>query len=333
MTIPSIICLGMNEESEFAIDALHASGANIRAVAGLPSSELGAASDYIDHQEVASRLGVCWIPVTDINDSNVLNKFHEVGADYLFILGWSQLLSATAISYFPKGVIGSHPSKLPYGRGGAPVPWTILENLSESAVSLFLVGVGVDDGVIVKQKCFGVPTRATAREVYNLVKQNLAAAFVGLYKDMVENAVATVEQDLNHATWRAKRVPLDGFIEFSKSAVEIDRLIRAVSEPYPGAYSYIDGKKALIWSSDIAVGKDLRRKGSIGQVLSKRGEMLLVQAGDVPVWIGVPKLPSGEKLEVMLGMRFGFSVEDEIYRMRERIESLEQQLRMNFYAK
>ena len=326
MTKPKIICLGMNQESERAISALIHAGADICMIAGLPAAQATNVSDFVDHAELASQHGIAFLPVSSINDPETLEALRAVGAEMLFVLGWSQLLNAEAIELFPRGVIGSHPSELPNGRGRAPIPWTILEDLRSSAVTLFRMTTGVDDGVILKQTIFDIPDRPTARSLYNLVSERLALSFVELYEDFVVGKVDEIYQGVENVSWRAKRVPGDGWIDFRAEAEAIDRLVRAVSEPYPGAYSYLGGERAVFSSSLPASGNDLRRKGAPGQVLARRQGMVLVQAGDKPVWLSEPYLPTDRHVKLRIGDRFGFPIEDELHALRERIAILEQRI-------
>lgn len=327
MAGPRIICLGMNEESEKAIAALVAVGADIGAIAGLPAEHAANVSDFVDHAGIASRLGVAFLPVSDINAPETLAAFRSTRADMLFVLGWSQLLSTEAIETFPGGVVGSHPSDLPDGRGRAPIPWTILEDRRSSAVTLFRMTNGVDDGVILKQIGFDIPARPTARILYDLVAETLARSFAELYGDFVAGQVTELDQDVARASWRAKRVPADGWIDFRAEAEAVDRLVRAVSEPYPGAYSYLEGERAVFHSSQLASGSDLRRKGVPGQVLARRHGMILVQAGDTPLWLSEPSLPADRPVRFRIGDRFGFRIEDELHALRQRLEMVEQRTR------
>jgi len=324
MIKPKIICLGMNEESEKTIAALVAAGANIGAIAGLPADAAANVADFVDHAEIAARHKLAFLPVSDVNASDTLAAFRSIGADMLFVLGWSQLLNAEAIEIFQHGVVGSHPSELPYGRGRAPSPWTILEGRRQSAVTLFRMTNGVDDGVILKQTKFDIPQRPTSRILYDLVAAILAKSFAELYHDLVVGQVSELKQDVEGATWRAKRVPSDGWIDFRSEAEAIDRLVRAVSDPFPGAYSYFDGERAVFHSSCLASGSDLRRKGMPGQVLARRQGMILVQAWDAPLWLSEPSLPADRPVRIHLGDSFGFRIEDELQALRERVKMLEQ---------
>ena len=130
-------------------------------------------------------------------------------------------------------------------------------------------------------------------------------------------------QDHKLASWRSKRVDADGWIDFRCEAEKIERLVRAVSEPFPGAYSYFSGERAIFANSRFAIGSDLKRKGVCGQVLARRQGMILIQTGDCPLWLSEPRFPQDRNVSVRLGDRFGFHLEDELASVRHRLEKLE----------
>lgn len=322
-----IICLGMNQESAVAINALILHGAMVVAIIGLPPQQAQGVSDFVDMSALAAKHDIPYIATTDVNSVATRTSLATFGADTLFVLGWSQLIRQELIELLPQGVIGSHPTALPFGRGRAPVPWTILQNLDASAVTLFRIGLGVDDGHILVQKHFDLPDRPRARAVYDLVSENLVEGFCELYTRMCAGPVEGIAQDEQKATWRAKRIPADGKIDFHAPATKIDRLVRAVSEPYPGAYSYYAGQKTVFWRSEPAAGRDLKRQGAPGQILARRETDLLVQTGDIPLWLSEPdiaKIPFEKMFAV--GQRFGQVAEDEILDLKRRIENLERLL-------
>lgn len=320
---PRILCLGCNRESARALCGLLSEDANVVAVGALPPTAASNTSDYCNLADIAAASELPCLPVTDANAPSWLDALEIHGIDCMFVLGWSQILTAETIVRFPVGVFGSHPSPLPEGRGRAPVPWTILEGRDSSAVTLFRMQPGVDDGPIVAQRNFPLPKRVTATELYELVSENLSAAFIALARQLETGMVAECLQDRSRASWRAGRSPRDGRIDFGAPAEAVDRLVRAITRPFPGAYSYFRDQKVIFWSSFPADGEALRRKGVIGQVLARSDTSVLVQCGDVPLWLSAPATESGETLRVPLGERFGYPIEDILHEMSQRIRALE----------
>jgi methionyl-tRNA formyltransferase len=251
-----------------------------------------------------------------------------LSADRLFILGWSQLVRQPVLDAFVSGVVGSHPSPLPSGRGRAPLPWTILEGRTRNAVTLFELSLGVDSGGILAQRWYDVPERATARDLYDINAAALRDAFIDVHDAIRDDILDPVAQDETQASYRGKRIPADGLIDFAWSAGEIDRLVRAVSTPYPGAYSYVEGYRVVFWASEPSDTRN--RKGQPGQILARRGEDVLVQAGaGDAIWLCEPQIAdaAGEQVDprsvLRVGQCLGYRMQDEIHALRERIARLE----------
>lgn len=278
-----IVCVGANLESRVAIEGLWQVGAKIVALVTLPSNKQNEVCDYVDLSPWCEEQGIKVIETLDINSQNTLQEIKAQRPDYIFTLGWSQLFREEVLK-IPLGfVVGSHPSPLPYGRGRAPVPWTILEGQNESAVTLFRMEIGVDSGDILCQKWFKIPDRVYATDLYDIVSVNLKEVYCDLFLSIKEDSVTTTPQDMSKATYRPKRTPEDGIIDFDSSAEEVDRLVRAVSRPYPGAFTYYESRKVHIWN---AVPSDtLVSTGEIGEILNRVENKLLVQTGEGSVWI------------------------------------------------
>ena len=327
-TVPRVICVGANLESLVALERLVACGANVVGLVTLPSEDHKGVSDYVDLHPFCKKNGIHVIDTLDINASVTLTQLRELNPDYIFTLGWSQLFKEELLGLPHQYIVGSHPSPLPEGRGRAPIPWTILEQQKYTAVTLFRMTVGVDDGSILIQKWFRVPRGVYAKELYDLVAMKLGEAFCELYQSIISGQVVTEPQDMAVVTYRAKRTPQDGHIDFSRSAEDIERLIRAVSEPYPGAYTYYQGRIVRIWRASL---EDVPSYfGQPGQILTKSNERILVQAGDRPLWMWQFTDMDDAILSVRSfrnGSKFGFALEDEIYALREELFQLKQQLK------
>lgn len=325
MNDPRIVCVGANLESQVALSKLLEVDANIVGLVTLPTDASVVGCDYADLHPLCEQYCVTTIDTTDINSAWTLDAIRRLRPDYIYTLGWSQLFRDRLLNIPTRYVVGSHPSPLPMGRGRAPLPWTILQQQETSAVSLFCMAAGADSGALLRQEWFHVPPDIDAGQLYELVSQTLASAYLNLYQQHLSGqSVCRLPQDESLATHRAKRTPADGHIEFNRPAAEIDRLVRAVTRPYPGAYTYLGDRKVTIWSASL---KDVpAHTGGIGQVLLKNGTELLVQAADRPIWLTEVDLPNRELPRV--GQRFGYAVEDELYKLRQEVAELKQTINL-----
>ena len=319
---PKIFCIGANIESYECMKALVDAQCPIHTLITLPGGESEGVSDYVDMHEFCAEHGIKTISTRDVNNPETIALVAEGNPDYLFTLGWSQIFKKDFISYFSKFIIGTHPSKLPYGRGRAPLPWTILEGLDESAVSFFKIDTGVDTGQLIMQIPFAIPKDCYVGELYEIVSDVLSKGFVTLYKQVQANKPFDLEpQSTENISHRAKRTPSDGLIDFKENADTIEKLIRAVSRPYPGAYGYYKDQRVMFWKGFI--DHENKYHGTIGQILKKNKEGILVQCGKGTIWLQQPTDENGESLSTKffrLGDRIGYQVQDEIFYLRQKLK-------------
>jgi len=322
--MPRVVCVGANIESETVLSRFLDSKAEIAGLVTLPPRSAHGVSDYRDLHPLCREFKVPVVDTEDINNEATLDAIAGLDPEYIFVLGWSQIFKEDLLS-LPSGfVVGSHPTGLPERRGRAPIPWTILEGHRKSAVSLFRMASGADNGPLLLQRWFDIPERAYAMEVYQQVSEKLAQAFIALYQGIQEGTLTEREQDESAASYRAKRVPADGFIDFLQPAEYVDRLIRAVSEPFPGAYTYYIDRMVKIWRADPYKGPEYR--GVPGQILKRQHEGIVVQAGDLPVVLReltVEGKPAGAG-DFSVGEVFGYRTADMISDIRRRISVLEE---------
>ncbi|MFI9653020.1 formyltransferase family protein [Guyparkeria halopsychrophila] len=327
MVMPKVVCVGSNLESEIALKNLIANNANVIGLVTLPRGSGEGVSDYRDLHRMAKQAGIAVLDTLDINSGETIKELRHLEADYLFILGWSQILKAEALSSVSGFVVGSHPTPLPERRGRAPIPWTILDKERSSAVTLFKMSSKIDDGPILRQKWFDLPDRPTAMEVYCLAADALGAAFLEVYQQIAFRNVRELSQAVHPATYRGKRSPQDGFLDFTRSADDVDTLVRAASCPYPGAYFYYKNIKVIVWKSELYDGPE--RVGISGQILAKQSESLVVRADDDCLLLREFEV-EGVKVSLShfkLGDVLNYRVNDEIHELRQRVSRLENLLR------
>ena len=165
LSFPKIYCIGSNLESYACLKYLVERDCSIHTLITLPSGKAKHVSDYYDLHDYCEEHGIATLDTTNVNDEQTIKLLKEQQPDFLFTFGWSQIFKEDFISCFSQFIIGTHPSKLPYGRGRAPLPWTILEGLEESAVSFFKIDKGVDTGSILSQRTFKIPKGAYVQEL------------------------------------------------------------------------------------------------------------------------------------------------------------------------
>lgn len=200
---------------------------------------------------IAERENTPLLKINNINDSEVVEALKKHKIDWLFIIGWSQIAKKEVLETPTKGCIGMHPTLLPIGRGRAAIPWAILKGLDKTGVTMFKLDEGVDTGDIIGQGVIDLDENTTSTDLYKKVDEMHVELMSKYWNDIVNDRIVLKEQDESRATEWPGRKPEDGEILSSMSMNEADKLIRAVTHPYPGAF-YKDGDKIIrIWTGKV----------------------------------------------------------------------------------
>ena len=226
-------------------------------------------SDYASFDEITSKYKIKHVKVQNINDKENIELLNSIEPDVILVMGWSELLKDKIIRIPRIGVIGSHPTELPKYRGRAPIPWTILKGLKESAETFFWINEGTDEGDILDQRKFNINEDDDATSLYQRVTL-LAKKMI--LEDLIllkNNKAPRIKQDNSKFIeyWQ-KRTPEDGKIDWNRPAKEIHALIRATTYPYPGAFSFFKNSKLIIWKASL-LDEESTGTGKIVEITDK----------------------------------------------------------------
>lgn len=204
---------------------------------------------YLD--EVASAHGTELLKIRNINDPEVIAALKTHGIDWLFIIGWSQIARQEVLNAPKRGCIGMHPTLLPKGRGRAAIPWAILYGLKETGVTMFRLDEGVDTGDIIAQGIIPMRDGITATELYHLVDEMHVELMRRHWNEIVSGHVTCTPQDPSQATVWSGRKPEDGELFPTMTMQQAERMVRAVTHPYPGAFLRHGEQVLRIWSAKV----------------------------------------------------------------------------------
>lgn len=220
--------------------------------------------------------------IDNINSEKNIKIIKDIGPDLIIQLGWSQIISEEIINIPKKGCIGIHGSMLPKGRGGASFNWALIKDEKNCGTTLFYMDRGLDKGKIIAQKEIKIEERDTVKtlqEKEDAVAGDLLIKYLPLIRD---GKIKLFEQNEENATYLPTRKPIQGFIFWGKKTREIHNLIRALTDPYPGAFIYFNNEKLIIWESEEIGSTGNWPKnylpGTIIKILEQRG--IVVKTGD-----------------------------------------------------
>jgi methionyl-tRNA formyltransferase len=212
----------------------------------------------------------------DVNSPDMVARIRDEEPDFIYVVGWSRLVSDEVIRAGRRGAIGFHGTRLPRHRGRAPIPWAILFGLTTTAMTMFHLTPDTDNGPIIDQEPIPIGPDDTAAVLY--------AASCGAVETLIRRSYPRLEagdapalaQDDRLADHWAGRKPIDGLIDWHTTAAHLYDQVRALTRPFPGAFTYLDGQKMFVWAAK-PTGPDVRYEP--GRIVSWEKTGLIVGAG------------------------------------------------------
>jgi len=221
--------------------------------------------------------------------------------DLIWITDYRYLLPEELLPLTPLGIINLHPSLLPQYRGRAPINWAILNGEEYLGLTAHFVDSGMDTGDIIMQKTIHLSSEEDVSDA--LIK------LYPLYDSVSRDVIATIlsgdvvshpQDHSKSSTYRSRR-PQDGKIDWSKSAMEINNLIRAVAPPYPGAFTYFSDERILILK---AVQVNTKSHSVPGTITSSSENGLVVSCGDDSLLLNQIQCSISISKQLKPGLRF-----------------------------
>jgi methionyl-tRNA formyltransferase len=211
------------------------------------------------------------------NAADFVDTIRRAAPELIFSFYYRRILSNALLSIPRLGALNLHGSLLPRYRGRAPVNWAIVNGETETGVTLHYMVEKADAGDIVAQRRVAIAFEDTALTLYRKLTRAARELMAETYPLLVGGRAPRTPQDHRLATKFGGRRPEDGRIDWRRPAVEIYNLIRAVTHPYPGAFTFLRGKKLFLWKAAIE-----RHDGNAaaGGILSFDDDGLRVAAGE-----------------------------------------------------
>lgn len=252
---------------------------------------------YASVAQLCARRGIAVHAPEDVNHPLWIERISQLTPDYLFSFYYRQLLSEPLLATARKGAFNLHGSLLPRYRGRAPANWVLVNGESETGVTLHRMVKRADAGAILAQKKVGIERSDTALSLHG----KLRGAATDLLRDtlpaLLAGKVSETPQDESQATTFGRRTPADGKLIWQKPAEELFNLVRAVTQPYPGAFCAVGEHKLVVWSAEVVKGNEGQMPGRLISVDPLRiacGEDSLVisagQRNDNGLYLSGPQL-------------------------------------------
>lgn len=209
-------------------------------------------------------------------DDELLRALKEAEPDIIVANNWRTWLPPEIFDLPPHGTLNIHDSLLPSYAGFSPLIWALINGEKEVGVTAHRMDADLDMGDVLLQRAVPVGPADTATDLFHRTV-DLIGPIVADSMDLIASGKAVwTPQDRSRSSFFHKRSPRDSLIDWTWSAEDLERFVRAQSDPYPNAFAYHRGKRLRIVSAAVSEG---RYGGTPGRIFIKEGDGVVIVAG------------------------------------------------------
>lgn len=196
-------------------------------------------------------------------DEELIARLREIAPDMIVVAAFGQILPVSVLEIPRLGCINVHGSLLPDLRGASPMHAAILRGLDESGVTIMRMEKGLDTGDMISKVSCSIRGKDIT-EVAGILAEAGARLLVETIPHIADGTAEYVKQDENLATYAPIINKADGMTDFSESAEEIERKIRAYFE-WPTCYSYLDGQQVKFYRAEVLSDEPDGEPGTVSE--------------------------------------------------------------------
>lgn len=262
-----IIYMGTPDFSVGPLEALLLAGHEIVLVVTQPDKPKGRGKEMqmTPVKECAIRHQIPVFQPVRIREAENVEYLKTFQTDAFVVAAFGQILSQEILDIPRLGCFNIHASLLPKYRGAAPIQWVIIDGEKETGVTIMKMDAGLDTGDMVAKSVVEISETDTGETLHDKLSEAGSKLIVDTLPTIEDNTASYTPQDNSESCYAKRLTKSLGFIDWNKSAIEIERLIRGLNS-WPSAYTYFKGKTCKIWSAQAIEEKVSGEVGSISHV-------------------------------------------------------------------
>jgi methionyl-tRNA formyltransferase len=230
-----------------------------------------------DFRSLAQEIGAAFFMTKSMNIPELLSIIKSNNIKVAISANWKYTIQAGFLEMFDYGILNFHMGNLPDYKGNATVNWSIINGESSINGNIHKMELEVDTGDIISRKKIPISNDSYISDILKQAEKDVPYLYEEALEKLKQDPTFCLEKGTIHGLRCYPRLPEDSQINWLSDAVSINRLVRASSHPYKGAFSYLDGKKIIIWKAAVypAVDKFLAVPGHIIRI-NKSDNTILV---------------------------------------------------------
>lgn len=294
-----VVFIGSLEFSWFVLkEILEKNLADIIGVFNVDHKYSKSISDYRNQLDLAKKYKLPHHFFHNINDEETVGAIRKLQPDLILVFGLSQIIQKELLDIPKMGLLGTHPSLLPKNRGRASIPWSIINGLKKSGLTFFYLVEDADGGDIVDQMEWSITSEDDASSIYKKMI-DVGIMMIDETLPLIASGKEKRVKQTKSGNWWPGRKPEDGKIDWNQSYMGIDRLIRATTKPYPGAFTKYDEKNLIIWKCKPQKDASKIKNGTVIKK-NKSGLLIKAKGGAILATVFEPKDVNVMKGDILL---------------------------------
>ena len=276
-----IVFMGTPDFAVGALESIIEAGQEITAVVTQPDKAKGRSGQmqFPPVKECALKHGIEVFQPVKIKTEESVNKLREYDADVFVVVAFGQLLSQEILDMPKYGCVNIHASLLPKYRGAAPIQRVIIDGEKETGVTTMRMDVGLDTGDMMLKEAVTIDEKETGESLHDKLSVVGSSLIVKTLELLEKDEIIYEKQDDSLSCYAKMLNKELGHIDWSKRAVEIERLIRGLNS-WPSAYTSFQGKTLKLWEADVRKQADDASLSAIpGTVVDVTKEEITVACG------------------------------------------------------
>lgn len=233
-----------------------------------------------------------------------IETLRQLNPDVIVVVAYGQILPESILNIPKYGCINVHGSLLPKYRGAAPIQWAVLDGEEKTGITTMFMEKGLDTGDMLDKVEVVLDPKETAGTLHDKLMEAGADLLLETLKQLEAGTAVRTKQDDSKSCYAKMLSKEMGKIDFTKSANEIERLIRGMN-PWPSAYTSMSGKTMKIWDADVVEYQGNEKPGTIVDVTK---DSILVATGENALALKEIQLAGKKRMQVQAFL-LGRSVE------------------------
>lgn len=252
---------------------------NLKAVITQPDKRRGRGKklQFTPVKKKALEYNIDVLQPENINSKENIAKIESMDIDLIVVVAYGQILSKKLLNIPAKGCINLHASLLPEYRGSSPIQQAIMDGKDITGVTTMFMDEGLDTGDIIYQKEVKIKDEYNAGNLHDKLAEVGAELLVETIIDIKRDDFPKIKQNDDESSYTPQLSKNDGQIDWQKSSQDLFYFVKAMN-PWPGSFTYLDGKLLKIFDVDILEKNTDKKPGTVVKADPENG--LLIQTGE-----------------------------------------------------